>query len=44
MLAWLSEIATFCFSTADENESFPIGMESALSAEVLEQLSALSIK
>lgn len=40
MLAWLSEVATFCFSSADE-ESFPIGVESALSAEMLEQLSAL---
>ena len=44
MLTWLSGIAAFCFSTADDYESFPLGVESALSAEILEQLSAMQLK
>jgi len=44
MLNWLSEIAAFCFSSAEEYENVPIGVESALSAELLQQLSAISVK
>ena len=44
MLAWFNEIVTLYLGSADDHENFPLGVESVLSADILEQLSTIPIK